>query len=483
MKEHIKKDKGSQTKAAVDRMALYDGVLSEYPGFLQTIRQTETALSPKEDVSLYLRTMVPALFEFVDWVLREADSRGIRRLYFLSRDGYQMYKIACSMAARRRTPVECRYLSVSRYSLRVPAYSLDLENSLDFICVGGIDVTMEKLLQRAALTPKETQEILLAMGWQHRRKEILDYRKILEAKKLLKTQEKLFSYIKRHSEEAYESAVGYLKQEGLMSEEPYALVDSGWVGTMQQSLERLVRSQNPGISLEGFYFGLYELPEGADPDRYHGWYFSPGRGLGRKIYFSNSLFEMICSSQEGMTYGYREAEGRFCLKRDTRGNPNAEQLGRTLKALEAFLKRCPDSFKCSGLRGEKTEKGRTGRGREAEGELTERLFRLLMAEPGQLELESFGNQFFSDDVLEGSMKEAAARLTKREIRGQRVLGRLFHLCGIGKTPICESSWIEGSIARLGSGKRKSYLRHVRYYKFAVYFRKQIKAMGKGRHLF
>ena len=43
---------------------------------------------------IYLLTFAPALISYVSWVLKEAVQSKKKRLYFLSRDGYQMYLIA-----------------------------------------------------------------------------------------------------------------------------------------------------------------------------------------------------------------------------------------------------------------------------------------------------------------------------------------------------------------------------------------------------
>ena len=50
----------------------------------------------KEDVfnKTSKEILAPALNDFVLWILRKAQRNGIRRLYFLARDGYLMYRCA-----------------------------------------------------------------------------------------------------------------------------------------------------------------------------------------------------------------------------------------------------------------------------------------------------------------------------------------------------------------------------------------------------
>ena len=46
-------------------------------------------------------TLAPVLVEFVKWVLRSAGEHGIRRIYFLARDGWPMYQAARILAEER----------------------------------------------------------------------------------------------------------------------------------------------------------------------------------------------------------------------------------------------------------------------------------------------------------------------------------------------------------------------------------------------
>lgn len=389
---------------------------------------------------------------------RAADS-GKKRLYFLSRDGYQMYLIAVRLAELRHLQIECRYLHVSRYSMRLPQYHLDPDKCIDRICTGGIDVTPERILQRAALSPEEASEVLRAMGWQDRQQDILNYRQIQRMKQLLRSRTDISRYVAKHSSEEYENAMGYLEQEGLLSDVPYAIVDSGWVGTMQESIQALVQSRRPESGIEGYYFGLYELPEGADAGSYHAWYFSPGGGLRRKAHFSNSLFETVCSAEEGMTVCYREKGGSFLPVKEPAGNPNGAQIRRNLAALQEFLgelENVPAAWTILP----------TARMR------VEKLFTLFMARPTETEVLAYGDSLFSDDVREGNRKKAAAELTEQEIRDQRLLSRLLIAAGVREAAIRESAWIEGSIVRCGKHVRRN-LAHAGLYKYIVFAKKYI----------
>ena len=107
------------------------------------------------------------------------------------------------------------------------------------------------------------------------------------------------------------SLLGYLEQEGLLDETPMALADSGWTGSMQKEINQALKILGKSGQLSGYYWGLYELPEGIKRENYHCYYFSPEKGLRKKVHFSNSLFESIFSAPHGMTTGYEKKNGRW----------------------------------------------------------------------------------------------------------------------------------------------------------------------------
>lgn len=293
----------------------------------QRLQSYKKARSEKE---IYERVLAPTLYEFVLWVLQEALQSRKKRLYFLARDGYQMYLAARQLCKQYDLDIECRYLKVSRYAVRVPEYHLLGERCLERICVGGIDVTFEKIMQRAALTDKEAGEIAAFAGYTENYRKVINYHEVMQLKDRLKKIPLLFHYIDSHSKEAYGTAIGYLTQEGLLEQVPYALVDSGWIGTIQQSIEHLLRQKQPDRKLEGYYFGLYEIPEGERKENYHSFYFTPWGEIKRKVHFSNSLFEVVFSAPEGMTLSYRTESGKdkiiYVPVTDSRENLNRERI-------------------------------------------------------------------------------------------------------------------------------------------------------------
>ena len=118
----------------------------------QRLQSYKKAQSEKE---IYERVLAPTLYEYVLWVLQETLQSGKKRLYFLARDGYQMYLAAQQLCKQYDLDIECRYLKVSRYAVRVPEYHLLGDACLDRIFLSGIDISFYQILNRAALSEEE----------------------------------------------------------------------------------------------------------------------------------------------------------------------------------------------------------------------------------------------------------------------------------------------------------------------------------------
>lgn len=462
--------------------------MQQDPVHYQTvIRCEETVPASGMEAELYWHVFAPTMVEYIEWVLWEAAASGKRRLYFLARDGYPMYLVADALCRERHLDIECRYLKLSRYALRVPCFFLRGEACLDWICVDGIEVTFKKVMKRAALSETEMMEVAYRLGYGGRMNQKLERQELFSLKRQLQELSYFFECVYAHSRFAYDNAIGYLTQEGLFEDIPYALVDSGWTGTLQLTLEMLLDSRKPGNELEGYYFGLYELPRGRRKN-YHAFYFVPESDIRRKVYFSNCLFEAVFSAPEPMTVAYERQGTGFVPVAGERENPNRERMERNAFYLRQYVKcylECRlESGKCqSGKEKCRLESGACQTGNCCDnrkssggaGGFVEELLSRFMGKPETFEAVLYGNLLFSDDVQEESLQETAAVMSIREVRQQHFWRKLFIKLGISKKELRESAWMEGSIVRSGWQAEK-YSRHIRYYKYFIYIRKTWKGV-------
>ena len=451
-------------KSNASRKQTYIDILEQEPIYLQVAKEYEN-LHKNLDISeeIYLYGFAPVLVEFVRWVLDTAENERRERLYFLSRDGYQMYLVAKVLSKELKYNIDCRYINVSRYSLRIPEYHLIGEKCLDRICIGGIDVTFEKVMKRAGLTDEEAKEIGKLCGYDEKYKDVISYQEVIGLKEVLKKEKQFFEYVNAHSREAYDGVIGYLKQEGVCEDIDFAIVDSGWIGTMQQTIYNLIASTGKKPHMHGYYFGLYETPKETE-SLYLSYYFDPKNGIRRKVNFSNCLFEAVFTSTEGMTLRYKKNGEKYEPEFDNHCNPNEEMVKKHICLIQEYTKIYCVFLKqydiLSKLSCEKLP-------------FVYKLLKNIMGTPSKTELEAYGDIKFSDDVLEGSLQKVAAELSDEEIKNQRFLNKALIMLGIRKGIIHESAWIEGSIVR--NGKRvRSYLRHARLYKYFVYIKKRFR---------
>ena len=495
----------------------YDGQMAETARLV--MNEAGTAFPGSAPDALVCAVM-PNLTYYVEWTLKQAQADGVRRLYFLARDGYLMYRMASELCMSRNIPVECRYLYGSRYAWRIPWYHLDRDGCLEKVCLDGLDVSFRSMLERAGLGAGDALQIA-SRYWPECSKDELDRRireriprvQLKEWKERLRTDQSFWERVDQLSRAAYESTTGYLRQEGLFEEIRYGIVDSGWVGSIQATLEKLLESAGCPAKPEGYYYGLYSLPDGADASRFHTCYFSPCKNLKNKVYFNNCLYECIYSSPEGSCMGYVWQEGEEMRngewkkgfwrpvlaagqaeeegleggeKSYSEGNPNRERIQVTEAVLEIWMR----FYRQEGKRRESYSRGESAvtEGCDKRSIRCQRaLWKRLMCRPNVREAEYFGEYRFSDDVGGEERKEAAEFLSNADLKEMHIGRRLLRMAGIGKGSWGKgSAWMEGSIVRNGTHVERE-LWNETVHKYLLYGGKELlervkrlKGMGKRK---
>ena len=405
----------------------------------------------------------PTIVEFTKWVLRSAKEQGINRLYFLARDSWLTYKCAKHINDTLELGFDLRYIYVSRFTLRNAQYSFIGEKALETICVGGIDITFRKLMRRANLTDEEIMSVAADICFEDRLDECLSFAQVMDIKNRLYQTSRVFDYISNHAQSYYDSLESYFRQEGLCDDARYAIVDSGWLGTTQKSMQQIIaRICDRPVELTGFYFGLYQLPEGAIPNSYHSYYLRPNTDLDRKIHFSICLYETLLSAPCGMTLGYERVDDRIEPVLNPTGNPNSAKMERNAFLLTAYLKNIK-------LDSDFLE--------EDESFIIEKLLMLSMGSPTVTEAKVMGDLQFCDDVLESGMQNVARVWNWLELIKQSFVLKVLCKFVNSKVKLHESGWPEGSIVNLcGEGvTSKIALLNERGYKRGMYLRKAIGA--------
>lgn len=196
--------------------------------------------------------VAPVYIPYVHFVIETAKERGIKTLYFLSRDSYILQKIAEQMPHEN---IELRYLFVSRKALLLPY----LHNA-----------NMEKFLavqDRTAIRNKSVEELsrLLGTTIKELKDEFnikFDFEKVSTDEKEKKFIDSIFGieskFLPALNERAKEKRTllnGYFAQEGIFTNATTAMVDVGWLGTTRLMINSILKEEGyPETTF--FYYGV-----------------------------------------------------------------------------------------------------------------------------------------------------------------------------------------------------------------------------------
>ena len=206
--------------------------------------QCPPALSPQQQVIWETTSSVtaPVLFGYVYWCLEQAQQRGIKRLYFIARDGQILVKIAKIIALKWGYDIDCRYLYGSRQSWHPPAILDITEVELDWIFDPTYFLSVSTLCQRVNLMPMEIKDYLVEAGFPL---EAWDQNLDANRRDLLKVafaNSPIREVIIAKASEYRSRAIGYFRQEGMADPIPFAIVDIGWNGRLQISLNKMLKA-------------------------------------------------------------------------------------------------------------------------------------------------------------------------------------------------------------------------------------------------
>ena len=250
----------------------------------------------------------PLLFSFVRWVLRRSRVMGLKKLYFLSRDGWILHEIAkLIMRDEDSMSPQMDYLRVSRQSV-VPASfgNLGENRCWDFIFLNIPELNMRTVAARLGVSeewllgvfardgrtygPDDRVDSFDVAGW-------IRWSLTHDSETLSKLQE--VATCRRRN------LCRYLERMGV-SDAGVGFVDVGWRGSIQDALVKVLRGMKSEEKFTGLYFGLSEFTAMTDAGNCKfGNAFRPYTAL---PYPSEVLrfVEIFCHANEGVTLSYTE---------------------------------------------------------------------------------------------------------------------------------------------------------------------------------
>lgn len=199
----------------------------------------------------------PLVTSFVLWTLLEAERRGLRRLYFLARDGQIMLDLARRLAAWAGLDVECRYMLASRQAYFMASLPPDPAEALASALALGRGKTAAAVLRELEFGAARAGAILARAG--------LDGGRVLggpgrEADALAGALDgDDLAALAAAVAERTRALAAYLEAEAFLDGEPRAIVDLGWQGNLQLRLDRCLDKIGAPRTF-GLYYSLHVCP-------------------------------------------------------------------------------------------------------------------------------------------------------------------------------------------------------------------------------
>lgn len=107
----------------------------------------------------------PLLFGFVQWCLEQANARGLKRIYFVARDGQILHRIALRLVERWGYGVECRYLYGSRQAWNGAAIKRLEASQLGWLMPPTRFLSVEQVFGRVGVEPELFKSLLESAGF------------------------------------------------------------------------------------------------------------------------------------------------------------------------------------------------------------------------------------------------------------------------------------------------------------------------------
>lgn len=393
----------------------------------------------------------PVLISYVMWVVQDAIEKKIETLYFLARDGYIMYKIALEIIDKFDIDIECKYLLCSRMSLRKPLYFIDSKIALDLTFTHSLKTSIDIILKRLGLDEVDRKVICAELQIDNKRlflplskPEIYDFRTCFEKNKLCK------SILYKSSEKAYNNTIGFFSKEGILDEKKkFALVDSGWTGSIQMSFRIILEYYfHRKVNLEGYYFGITSKTKNEN-GIYNAFYINENTPYKRFIKFNNNVFEVFCSANHGMTTGYDDSSNDYSPMINT--NLSDELLGLQFETIVKYTKKYINKIKRCEFDYINTET------------LIYPLLRTFMYRPDYEESQVYGGIKFCDDSSEDYLVPLAKKLGSLDILRHFVIIKVLRkLRGNYKLDNTSSNWVQGSVGKCRNTLLRQYFRSNYY---------------------
>lgn len=251
--------------------------------------------------------IVPFLLTYVLWLVNDASRRGIRRLYFVARDGEILLKIARELNPEE---IELRYLYGSRRAWIPPSILCDGEIWQSSVIMTGRMYSAADIVARMGIGESQAQVIQRVMQLSDNQwRELLTIDGAYEFLRVLRRSTNAWQVVTDTLVGERERVVAYFQQEGLCEDVSWALVDVGWALNAQGALQKILSVCTETCEqVRGFYLALAKRHlEVRQAGRAFAFVSNPGSFFSRRAIVMEYLF---CPPTHPSTKSYKLCEGQ-----------------------------------------------------------------------------------------------------------------------------------------------------------------------------
>jgi len=252
----------------------------------------------------------PGLLGFVLWILKSAGASGVERIYFLSRDGQILHRLAEQLVAALNMKIECRYIYVSRQSLHLPSITGTIqEMDWEWLFERTTFLSLRTIFSRAGIEPADVFPLLPAglVTLPNLDQNLAEnLRAAIET--VFRKDERIQSLIMEAAQRKRKLALEYFRARGLLDEgKRFAVVDIGWNGRLQRSLSKILGTAPNTLynGIDGYYFGLIRRASPNSNDSLYAYAFAPEESAGELLTSYRYLLEIFTAADHGSCIGYR----------------------------------------------------------------------------------------------------------------------------------------------------------------------------------
>ena len=283
-----------------------DGLASDLAGASRLFRLQSTK-PPGPKFSVVAGVIVPMLYSYACWIVLRAKQQGLKKLYFVSRDGYLPMLTASRIVAALGLDLECRYLYGSRQAWHLAGLDDWNEHTREWFLGGMEGETFGTVLKRIDVDWDEwTNHLAADEEWPSGDSELTPElrQRIWDAVTGKGTAAEV---VRERAAAAKSKLLAYLEQEAVLGNEPIGMVELGWSGRTRRSFENAIGPEQ-AERLRWFYLGIKTRVQVDAAERVETFLFGP-RMRDTVIPNLPVLAESFCLAPHGSVRSYQFGVG------------------------------------------------------------------------------------------------------------------------------------------------------------------------------